>query len=130
MSKETNGPPGVPVGLCSGTGMTLMSAKAPFLVVPQVGHPDGDEHALTSTNNRARRKSGVLKRIDFLLAAFRIGRGQDVRGSLPTGQHSCLEPELQPLQHYVKVLRQHTTVDADLLQPVNAEVSLVLDPVV
>jgi len=59
-----------------------MSVKAPFLVVPHVGHPDGDEHALTSTNNRARRKSGVLKRIDFLLAAYRP-LSKDVRAVSP-----------------------------------------------
>src|SRR5215471_19999705 len=130
MSNDTKGPPGVPVGLCSGTGMTLMRAKAPFLVVPQVGHPDGVEHALMSTNNRARSKSGVLKRIDFLLATFPVGRGPRCPCGLSAGQHSHLEPELEPLQHHKKVLRQHAAVDTDLLQPVNTKVSLVLQPIV
>jgi hypothetical protein len=63
--------------------MTLIRVKEPFFVVPQVGHPDGDEHALTSTNNKARRKSGVLKRIDFLLATFLSAAVQDVRAVSP-----------------------------------------------
>src|SRR6266849_11082185 len=37
MSKEVKGPPGSPVGLCSGTGMTFRTPYAPFTVVPHVG---------------------------------------------------------------------------------------------
>src|SRR5216683_4712631 len=37
MSKELKGPPGSPVGLCSGTGMTFRTPYAPFTVVPHVG---------------------------------------------------------------------------------------------
>src|SRR5580700_6620339 len=41
MSKMLNGPPGSPLGLCSGTNMTSISPIVPFLVVPQTGQPAG-----------------------------------------------------------------------------------------
>jgi hypothetical protein len=41
MSKMLNGPPGSPLGLCSGTSMTSISPIVPFLSVPQTGQPDG-----------------------------------------------------------------------------------------
>src|SRR5215469_341336 len=37
MSKTLNGPPGSPLGLCSGTIITSISPTEPFLLVPQTG---------------------------------------------------------------------------------------------
>src|ERR1700739_2908440 len=52
MSKELTGPPGSPVGLCSGTGMTFSTPYAPLTVVPQVGQ-NGCEPQLFRRNPRA-----------------------------------------------------------------------------
>src|SRR5580658_75269 len=54
MSKELNGPPGVPVLLCSGTGMTSMTAYWPPVVVPHVGQPATPPQPLKITNSAAR----------------------------------------------------------------------------
>jgi hypothetical protein len=37
MSKMLKGPPGSPLGLCSGTSITSINPTVPFLSVPQVG---------------------------------------------------------------------------------------------
>src|SRR3984885_7646566 len=41
MSKMLNGPPGSPLGLCSGTSITSINPICPFCAVPQTGQPDG-----------------------------------------------------------------------------------------
>src|SRR6204780_4000897 len=64
MSKMLNGPPGSPLGLCSGTSMTSINPIGPFCDVPQTGQPEGLLPQLfrrNSTPNRATRfRSGTI----------------------------------------------------------------------
>src|SRR5262249_12638513 len=98
------------------------------------GHPAGDEQPPTTRSSTRRRKIGFLNRIVCLLTIFPTGRDcYDARcGPLNPANSSLLplEPELEPLQRYKVVLRQDPGVNADLLQPVNAQVDLVLHPVI
>src|ERR1700693_5178980 len=58
MSKMLNGPPGSPLGLCSGTSMTSISPIGPFFCVPHTGQPGVLPPQLfkkNSTPNRAMR---------------------------------------------------------------------------
>src|SRR5580658_5081823 len=74
MSKELNGPPGSPVGLCSGTATTSITAYAPLDVVPQTGQLGALPHPL-KTINRAVRKtiSKILGLIKFPSCNFFAG---------------------------------------------------------
>src|ERR1700722_598424 len=64
MSKMLNGPPGSPLGLCSGTSMTSISPIGPFFCVPHTGQPGELPPQLFKTNSapsRAMRfRSGTI----------------------------------------------------------------------
>src|SRR5580704_16029584 len=89
MSKELNGPPGSPVALCSGTGMTLMMVYAPFTVVPQVGQFFVVPQPLAITNSAVRR---IVRRILGLIRTPPAISLQDQLAASPTSVNPLTAP--------------------------------------